>query len=185
MPLRVQVLAEPKECAILAREPSKTSQYSYSAKIPKITHSRPPKVHGFPAITPICHIAPITRIYATPPPKAKSSKCDPLLDPPLDTFWLLFDPLSDPRVCVSRPYNQKTPEGCDCFRGLFGGSRGKLRESPGGKLVTNREMLQILGFWALGKANLPGTLVRHCLDLIPTFRVGCFLKSTAQPCRVF
>ena len=39
-------------------------------------------------------------------------------------------------------------------------------------------MLQILGFRALGKANLPGTSGRHCLDLVPTFRAGCFLKST-------
>ena len=76
---------------------------------------------------------------------------------------------------------QKTREGCGCFRGLFGGSPGKLRESPGkiaGKLFPNREMLQILGFRAPGKANLPGTLGRHCRDLVPTFRAGCFLKST-------
>ena len=39
-------------------------------------------------------------------------------------------------------------------------------------------MLHILGFRAPGKANLPGTLGRHCLDLVPTFRAGCFLKST-------
>ena len=76
---------------------------------------------------------------------------------------------------------QKTREGCGCFRGLFGGSPGKLRESPGkiaGKIFPNREMLQILGFRAPGKANLPGTLGRHCRDLVPTFRAGCFLKST-------
>ena len=76
-------------------------------------------------------------------------------------------------------YFQKTQEGCVCFRGLFGGSRGKLRESPGkiaGNFFRNREMLQILGFRAPGKANLPGTLGRHCLDLVPTFRAGCLLK---------
>ena len=39
-------------------------------------------------------------------------------------------------------------------------------------------MLQIIGFLAPGKAILPGTLSRHCLDLVPTFRAGCFLKST-------
>ena len=39
-------------------------------------------------------------------------------------------------------------------------------------------MLQILGFRAPGKANLPGTLGRHCRDLVPTFRAKCFLKST-------
>ena len=39
-------------------------------------------------------------------------------------------------------------------------------------------MLQILGFRAPGKANLPGTLGPRCRDLVPTFRAGCFLKST-------
>ena len=47
-----------------------------------------------------------------------------------------------------------------------------------GKISPNCEMLQILGFRAPGKANLPGTLGRHCLDLVPTFRAGCFSKST-------
>ena len=77
--------------------------------------------------------------------------------------------------------NQKTREGCGCFRGLFGGCRGKLRESPGkiaGKFFPNREMLQILVFRAPGKENLAGTFGRHCRDLVPTFRAGCFLKST-------
>ena len=40
------------------------------------------------------------------------------------------------------------------------------------------ESTKILGFQALGKANLPGTLGRRCLDLVPTFRAGCFFKST-------
>ena len=78
-------------------------------------------------------------------------------------------------------FYQKTREGCGCFRGLFGGSRrktpGKSREIAG-KMLPNREMLQILGFRAPGKANLPGTLGPHCRDLVPTFRAGCFLKST-------
>ena len=39
-------------------------------------------------------------------------------------------------------------------------------------------MLQILGFRAPGKVNLPETLGPHCRDLVPTFRAGCFLKST-------
>ena len=54
---------------------------------------------------------------------------------------------------------------------------GKLQENPGkiaGKKFPKREMLQILGFGARGKANLPGTLGRRCLDLVPTFRAGCF-----------
>ena len=38
--------------------------------------------------------------------------------------------------------------------------------------------MSITGFWAPGKANLPGTLGRHCLDLVPTFRAGCVLKAT-------
>ena len=62
-------------------------------------------------------------------------------------------------------FHQKTREGCGCLWDAFGGSRGKVRESPGkiaGKCFPNREMLQILGFWAPGKANLPGTLGRHC-----------------------
>ena len=37
---------------------------------------------------------------------------------------------------------------------------------------------KILGFRGPGKANLPGTLGPHCGDLVPTFRAGCFLKST-------
>ena len=72
--------------------------------------------------------------------------------------------------------------------GLFGGSPGKLRENPGkiaGKIFPNREMLQILGFQAPGKANLPGTLGPHCRDLVPTFHAGCLLKPTVQPSRVF
>ena len=38
------------------------------------------------------------------------------------------------------------------------------------KNVPNRKMLQILGLRAPGMVNLPGTLGRHCLDLVPTFR---------------
>ena len=76
---------------------------------------------------------------------------------------------------------QKTREGCGCFRGLCRSSAGKFRENSGktaGKIFPKREMLQILGFRAPGKANLPETLGPHCRDLVPTFRVGCFLKST-------
>ena len=72
---------------------------------------------------------------------------------------------------------QKTREGCGCFRGLFGGSQGKLRESTkkiAGNFFPNHEMLQILGFGALGKANLPGTLGRHCRELCPHPPCGVF-----------
>ena len=99
----------------------------------------------------------------------------------------LPDSRKSPEVSRTEPFSlsctyQKTREGCGCFRGLFGGSLGKLRESPGkiaGKFFPNRKMLQILRFRTPGKANLPGTLGRHCLDLVvPAFRAGCFLKST-------
>ena len=52
-----------------------------------------------------------------------------------------------------------------------------VQESPGkiaGKIFPNRGMLQILGFRAPGRANLPGTLGPHCQDLVPTFRAGRF-----------
>ena len=75
----------------------------------------------------------------------------------------------------------KTREGCGCFRGLCRSSAGKFRENSGkiaGKFFPNREMLQILGFRAPGKENLPETLGPHCRDLAPTLCAGCFLKST-------
>ena len=65
---------------------------------------------------------------------------------------------------------------------LFPGPvRGFLRKTPGKSRENCWKILplQILGFRALGKANLPGTLGPHCRDLVPTFRGGCFfLKST-------
>ena len=67
-------------------------------------------------------------------------------------------------------------------------SRPSLREfwrkAPGkfleiaGIFFPNRQMLEILGFLAPEKVNLLQTLGPHCLDLVPTFRAGCFLKST-------
>ena len=48
----------------------------------------------------------------------------------------------------------------------------------------NSIVLALMGYrtiiaWDVAKkANLPGTLGRHCLDLVPTFHAGCFLKST-------
>ena len=69
-------------------------------------------------------------------------------------------------------FGQKTREGCGCFRGLFGGSRGIFRESPrkiaGKYFPPNHEMLPVLGFRAPGKANLPGTFGPHCRDLVPS-----------------
>ena len=72
---------------------------------------------------------------------------------------------------------QKTP--CGCSWSLFGGSQGKLRESPRkivGYIYPNREMLQILELRAPGKANLPETLGQHSLELVPTFRAVCFFE---------
>ena len=62
--------------------------------------------------------------------------------------------------------------------GVLRENSGKVPGKIAGKFFPNREMLQILGCRAPGKANLPGTLGRHCRDLVPTFRAGCFLKST-------
>ena len=85
-------------------------------------------------------------------------------------------------------YIQKTREGCGCFRGLCRSSAGKFRENSGkiaGKIFPNREMLQILGLRAPGKANLPETLGPHCRDLVPTFRAECFLKATVPAFSIF
>ena len=62
--------------------------------------------------------------------------------------------------------------------GSFSAPEFKSRENCWKNFPPNREMLQILRFRAPGKANLPGTLGRHCRDLVSTFRAGCFLKST-------
>ena len=65
-----------------------------------------------------------------------------------------------------------------CVRGFPRKTPGKSREHCWIKFYPNRKMLQILGFRAPEKANLPRTLGRHSRDLVPTFRAGCFLKST-------
>ena len=49
---------------------------------------------------------------------------------------------------------------------------GKLLE----KIFPNREMLQILGFRAPEKANLPGTLGRHCPGPCPHLPGGEFFE---------
>ena len=71
-------------------------------------------------------------------------------------------------------------EKAGCFRGLFGGSGENSGKILGNcwNIISRIEMIQILWFRAPGKANLPGTLGRHCLDLVPTFRARCFIKST-------
>ena len=54
---------------------------------------------------------------------------------------------------------------------------GKSRENCWNMFPESRNALYSR-FRAPGKANLPGTLGPHCRDLVPTFRAGCFLKST-------
>ena len=83
------------------------------------------------------------------------------------------------RSSLTKPKNQKTREGCGCFRGLFGGSRGKLRESGGkiaGKIFPDREMLRILGFRAPGKANLSQTMGPHCPGPCADLPCGVFFE---------
>ena len=74
-----------------------------------------------------------------------------------------------PFLSTEAPISQKAREGCGCFRGLFGSPEESSGKVPG-KLL----MLEILGFRATGKANLPGTLGRHCLDLVPASMQGVF-----------
>ena len=52
------------------------------------------------------------------------------------------------------------------------------------KFFPNRDMLQILGFRALGRANLPAN-IGSTLPLVPTFCAGCFRNRQFQPSRVF
>ena len=62
--------------------------------------------------------------------------------------------------------------------GVLEQNSGKVPREIAGKFVPDREMLQILGFRAPGKANLPGTLGRQSRGLVPTSCAGCFLKLT-------
>ena len=53
------------------------------------------------------------------------------------------------------------------------------RKAPEKLLERFPRMAKCYKFWDLGapgKANLPGTLGRHCLDLVRTFRAGCFFE---------
>ena len=136
-----------------------------------------------PAVCPPERSRPFARSRSPPYPRFSLDLCwetgTLLPDLSLPSYPVLCQKASSNH---SKTPNQKTREGCGCFRCLFGGSRGKLRERPGkiaGKCFTDRKMPQNLGFRAPGQANLPGTLGRHCLDLVSTFHAGCFLKSTA------
>ena len=83
---------------------------------------------------------------------------------------------------------QKTREGCGCFRGLSGGSRGKLLESPGkiaGKIFPKREMPQIPGFQARERQTCREPWIHIVRTLSrPTVR-GVFWNRQFQPSRVF
>ena len=48
------------------------------------------------------------------------------------------------------------------FVGVLEESSGKIPGKSLAKFFPDRQMLQILGFRAPGKANLPGTLGPHC-----------------------
>ena len=60
--------------------------------------------------------------------------------------------------------------------GFLRNTRAKSRENSWKNFPASRNATRILGFRALAKANLLGTLGRHCLDLVPTFRAGCFFE---------
>ena len=61
--------------------------------------------------------------------------------------------------------------------GVLEESSGKIAGSRlAGKIFPNREMLQILGFQAPGKANLPGTLGPHCSGPCPHLPGGVFFE---------
>ena len=62
------------------------------------------------------------------------------------------------------------------FAGVLEESSGKIPGKNAGKFFPTRQMLQILGFRAPGKANLPATLGPHCRDLVPTFPRGVFFE---------
>ena len=91
-------------------------------------------------------------------------------------------------ISLNSPEGQKTREGCGCFRDLFGGSRGKLREIPGKMLEKISRIAKCFKFQNLGTqerqtcrelwADTPGTLSQ------PSVR-GVFWNRQLQPSRVF
>ena len=73
---------------------------------------------------------------------------------------------------------QKTREGCGCFRGPFGGSRGNFREIPGNKFS---RVATCVKFWDFGhrkRQTYREPSVDIALDTVPTFCSGCSCKST-------
>ena len=63
---------------------------------------------------------------------------------------------------------------------------GKILGKTAGNIFPNRKMLQVLGFRALGKANLPRTLGRHCTGRCPNLPCGLeFLLGRAERPRTY
>ena len=85
-----------------------------------------------------------------------------------------------------------TREGCGCFRGLFGGSLGKLRESPG-KIALEKfsrtfaKCYKFSDFGHTGKGSKPaGNLVLTLPGPCPHLPCGGFFRNRLfQPSRAF
>ena len=90
-------------------------------------------------------------------------------------------PFPKTTVFSNPDYFQKTRDGCGCLWDAFRRSRGKLRESPGkiaGKIVPESRDAMNSTISGTRKANLPGTLGRHCPGACPHLLCKVFLKST-------
>ena len=128
---------------------------------------------GTDSRAPKCPTA-LWRVSSSPPIAIKCLPQSPA--PPFSPSPSLFP--NTISSCISTSL-RKTREGCGCSRGLFGGSRGKLWESPG-KIVgcsLIAKCYKFGGIRAPGKANLPRNLGRHCLDLVPTFCAGVHTQA--------
>ena len=103
----------------------------------------------------------------------KQDRCIPGLTRPTSLF-----PNPSARHHFIVLFYQKTREGCGCFWGLSGSSGGKFRENCWKNLS---RIAKCYTFWVFGhreKQTCWKNWVHTGLDLVPTFRAGCFLKST-------
>ena len=76
-------------------------------------------------------------------------------------------------------FDQKAREGCGCFRGLFGGSRGILRESPGkiaGKLFPESRNATNSGISGTRKGQPAGNLGTTLPGPRPNLPCGMFFE---------
>ena len=97
-----------------------------------------------------------------------------------------YDPVLPPSMSIvrspSRPVISAPEKRLWRFRSLFGGSEEKVQKKVLGKKIAGHfpRSRNAANSWisGTGKTNPPGTFGRHCWDLVPTFRAGCFLKST-------